>query len=372
MPFADQLISRATAEDLTRAIRTAAPGNPLPILGTAAARLGDLSLRERADLLRDALLADVPGSYADLARVVRSARTGSAGFGGWMIWPVTAAVAAKAVDDGGVAAFDDAMAMMAELTGLLTAEFAIRTLLRHDLDRALATVLDWTGSGDADVRRLASEGTRPYLPWSVRVPEIIARPGVTVPVLDALYRDPSEYVRRSVANHLNDLSRDHAALVVRTAGRWSAAPDAATARVVRHGLRTLVKRGDPGALALLGFSAAPATLLVDGPVVDRATVAVGEAIGFRATVRNTGDAPARLAIDYVVHHHKANGARTAKTFKLTTATLRPGETLEVRREHSFRVISTRRYHPGPHAIALQVNGTATEPVGFELVSAPPA
>ncbi|GAA2553873.1 DNA alkylation repair protein [Winogradskya consettensis] len=346
----------------------AAPGNPLKALRTAAAALDGLSLRERADLLRDAILTDVPGSYADLARVVRAARTEFAGFGGWMIWPVTSAVAARAVADGGEAAFDDAMAMMAELTGLLTAEFAIRALLRHDLDRALATALAWTASDDVDVRRLASEGTRPYLPWSVRVPGIIARPGATVAILDALYRDPSEYVRRSVANHLNDLSRDHAGLVAEVAGRWLDAPDENTGRVVRHGLRTLIKRGDARALALLGFSAEASSLEVEGPAVNRDVVPIGEAVEFRATVRNTGATDARLAVDYVVFHHKANGSRTAKTFKLTTTTLEPGETLEVRREHSFRVITTRRYHPGPHAIALQVNGIVTDSAGFDLVA----
>ncbi|MFC7534194.1 DNA alkylation repair protein [Actinoplanes sp. GCM10030250] len=363
MPFADELISNRTAENLARAISTAAPRTPLPALTAAAGQLATLSLRERADLLRDALLTDVPGSYADLATVVRAA----GGLSGWMIWPVTAAVATKAVADGSDQAFDDAMAMMAELTGLLTAEFAIRTLLRHNLDRALATVLDWTTSGDADVRRLASEGTRPYLPWSVRVPEILHRPGVTVPILDALHRDPSEYVRRSVANHLNDLSRDHPGLVTETASRWMDTPDIETTRVVRAGLRTLVKRGDAGALALMGFTGDPASLTIDGPALDRDVVPIGEAVGFSATVRNTGNAPARLAIDYVVSHHKANGSQSAKIFKLTVATLQPGEMLTVRREHSFRVITTRRYHPGPHAIALQVNGLATEAATFQLV-----
>ena len=216
------------------------------------------------------------------------------------------------------------------------------------------------------MRRLASEGTRPYLPWSVRVPGIVAAPGVTVPVLDALYRDPSEYVRRSVANHLNDLSRDDPALVVATAARWLGDPDENTARVVRHGLRTLIKRGDAGALALLGFAAEPGSVEVVGLTLDRDAVPVGGVVEFRATVRNTGAAAARLAIDYVVHHRKANGGRTPKIFKLTTVTLQPGETLEVRREHSFRPVTTRRYHPGPHAIALQVNGVATEPAEFEL------
>jgi 3-methyladenine DNA glycosylase AlkC len=364
MPFADELINGHTAQLLTRAVRSALPGAELASLRAAARRLGPLSLRERADLLRDALLADVPGDYAELARVVRAARDGVPEFGGWLIWPVTGAVATKAVADGTDAAFDDAMALLADLTGRLTSEFALRILLRHDLDRALRIIAGWTASPDADVRRLASEGTRPYLPWSIRVPELVARPGATAPVLDALYGDASEYVRRSVANHLNDLSRDHADLAVATARRWLDAPAPTTGRLVRHGLRTLVKRGHPGALELLGF--APATLEIDGPVLDRTRVPFGGSVRFTAAIRNAGAEDARLAIDYVVHHHKANGSQSTKTFKLTTRTLAPDETIAVTREHSFRLLTTRRYHPGPHAIALQINGVTSDRAEFEL------
>jgi 3-methyladenine DNA glycosylase AlkC len=368
MPFADDLIGAYTARTLIAAIAQAAPGRDLAALRTTPARLDGLSLRERADLLADSLLSDLPGSYADLARVVRAAAAGTAPFTGWLIWPVTSAIARKAADENTDAAFDDAMDLMALLTPRLTAEFALRTLLRHDLDRALTIIARWTHSADHDVRRLATEGTRPYLPWSIRVPPILARPGVTVPLLDALYRDDSEYVRRSVANHLNDLSRDHPDLVVDTARRWLTAPGPHTPQLVHHGLRTLVKRGHPGALALLGFT--PVTVEIEGPALDETTIAYGGAIRFTATVRNPGGQPARLAIDYVIHHQRANGGQSAKTFKLTTRTLAPGETLTISREHSLRPITTRRYHPGRHSVALQVNGVATAPISFELL--PPA
>ncbi|MEE6272623.1 DNA alkylation repair protein [Georgenia sp. MJ206] len=368
MPFADEMISASTAAALARAIAAATPGAGLPRLRESPGLLADLTLRERADLLRDALLADVPGGYDDLARVVRAARDAAPSFDGWMMWPVTAAVATRAVDDGGTAAFDDAMGLLAELTGLLTSEFAIRTLVRHAPERALAIVLTWTGSDDTHVRRLASEGTRPYLPWAVRVPELTRTPGATVPVLDALYRDPAEYVRRSVANHLNDLSRDHPALVVETAARWLTDPDENTAWVVRRGLRTLVKRGDPGALGLLGFSATAASLRIDGPHLDRDTVAFGESVELRSTVRNVSDEDVRLAIDYVVHHQKSNGSQRPTTFKLTTVSLRSGESIVLRKAHSFRPITTRRYYPGLHGISLQINGIATERAEFELVT----
>jgi 3-methyladenine DNA glycosylase AlkC len=367
MPFADELIGPHTVENLICAIQTAAPDADLGSLRAAPRQIAPLSLRERADLLRDALLTDLPGDYAALARTIRSARDNAPHFTGWLIWPVTSALATRAIQEDNTASFDDAMALLADLTGRLTSEFAIRTLLRHDLDRALGIISGWTGSTDVDVRRLASEGTRPYLPWSVRVPDLMARPGATVPILDALYRDESEYVRRSVANHLNDLSRDHPDVVIGTARRWLNDPDAATERLVRHGLRTLVKRGHPGALELLGF--APAALEVDGPHLDQNTVRFGGSVRFTASIRNAGDAQARLTIDYIVHHRKANGDQTGKTFKLTTRTLAPGERIQVAREHSFRPITTRRYYPGEHAISLQINGVESARADFELTGA---
>lgn len=365
MPFADELLGSDVAHTLSRSIQAALPERELHELPRAADSLRALSLRERSDLLRDALLADIPGDYVTFARVIRAAADGDPFFTGWLIWPVTSAVAARAVDEGTDASFDDAMALLSELTGRLTSEFAIRTLLRHDLDRALDIVAGWTASPDEHVRRLASEGTRAYLPWAVRVPDLLARPGATASILDALYRDDSEYVRRSVANHLNDLSRDSPELVVATARRWLDAPTPTTPALVRHALRTLVKRGDPQALTLLGF--APAAVEVDGPFLTETRVPWGEEARFTAVIRNTSAESARLSVDYVVHHRRANGTLSTKVFKLATADLAPGDELAIDRRHSFRAITTRRYYPGEHAVALQVNGIATPAATFELL-----
>lgn len=368
MPFADDLIGDHTTKLLVNAIHAASPGAPLSALRSAARDLGGRALRERSDLLRDALLADLPGDYQQFAATIRTAEHGGLPFTGWLIWPVTSAVAAKAIADGGAAAFEDALALLAELTSRLTSEFAIRVLLAHDLDLALKVVETWTGSPDEHVRRLASEGTRAFLPWATWVPALLGRPRATLTIVNALYRDESEYVRRSVANHLNDLSRHHPDLVVDVATGWLAAPDENTPRLVRHGLRTLLKQGHPGALALIGF--APATVQVTGPVLDAAAVPFGGDLVFTATITNHGSAPATLMIDYIVHHLKANGRQTPKAFKLTTAVLAPGDHLELSRRHSFRPITTRRYHPGEHAVELQVNGVRHGRSEFTLLPAP--
>lgn len=365
MPFADQLIGTHVAEQLATQIQAVVDDRALRYLPAVSSTLEPLSLRERSDALRDALLADFPQDYAQLAAVIRRANQQSAEFCGWLIWPVTSALATRAVEENTADAFNDAMSLLAILTAKHTAEFAIRPLLNHDLHAGLAFTEQWTQSPNEHVRRLASEGTRPYLPWAVRVPQLTATPGITLPILDALYRDESEYVRRSVANHLNDLSRESASLVIDTAQRWLADPADSTLGVVKHGLRTLLKRGNRQALAVLGF--VPATLDVSGPQLSQHQLTWGSAIDFSATIKNMGATAAPLAIDYIVTHRKANGSSTPKVFKLTTRTLAPGEKLDLTRTHSFRAITTRRYYPGEHSLALQINGVPTPAVSFELL-----
>lgn len=379
MPAADELIGPSVVAELVGVVSRAQPAAPFEHLRACGATLAPLGLRDRAHALRDALLADVPGGSAAggatadgpaaLDALVRRCLLDDR-FTGWMVWPVAEAVSARALEGSGASGpttIDAALALLADVTGRLTAEFAIRPLLAHDLGRVLAVVTTWTAHPDEHVRRLASEGTRRYLPWGTRVPALMTDATLTVPILDALYRDESEYVRRSVANHLNDLSRTDPAVVVETAGRWLAAPDAHTERLVRHALRTLVKKGDPGALSLLGFGPVPG-VQVDGPLLAATSVTVGGELGFTATVHNTGTTPARVVVDYVVHHRKANGTQSSKVFKITSTTIPAGGSLDLVRRHSFKVITTRRYHPGEHAIELQVNGVASGRTSFEVLA----
>ncbi|HEX4358284.1 MAG TPA: DNA alkylation repair protein [Pseudonocardia sp.] len=355
MPTADELLSADAVLGLIGCLRVAAPDAEPTALRRALAALPGQALAERARAVRDALLADLPGGFRPFASVVDRALADRA-FTGWMIWPVSEAVAALAARPGAGDEFEAGLALLARLTGRLTGEFAIRTFLDADLDRTLGVVRSWTGHADEHVRRLASEGTRPRLPWARRVRAITDRPDAALGLLDALYRDESEYVRRSVANHLNDVSRLDAALATGTARRWLAAPDGHTGAVVRHALRSLVKAGDPDALALLGFEP-PAGIVLSVFALTGSTVELGGGLGFAFSVANHGAEPARLAIDYVIHHRKANGTLAPKVFKLTTRTLDPGAAATIERTHSFRPISTRRYYPGEHAVEIQVNGT---------------
>jgi 3-methyladenine DNA glycosylase AlkC len=370
VPTADELLSADAVLGLIDCLGVAAPGTEPTVLRGAVAELSGQALAERARAVRDALLTDLPGGFAPFAEVVDRALADRA-FTGWMIWPLSEAVAVLAVraepgsPPGGE--FEAGLALLARLTGRLTGEFAIRTFLDADLGRTLAVVRKWTAHPDEHVRRLASEGTRPRLPWARRVRAIMERPDAALGLLDALYRDESDYVRRSVANHLNDVSRIDAALATATARRWLARPDGHTAAVVRHALRSLVKAGDPDALALLGF-APPAGIVLSGFALTGSTVELGGGLGFEFSVANHGAEPARLAIDYVIHHRKANGTLAPKVFKLTTRTLLPGAAATIERTHSFRPISTRRYYPGAHALEIQVNGARLGRHEFLLAS----
>lgn len=359
MPTADELLGADTTAALALVLTRAGGGIAARETEACGSALDGLTFTERTRLVRDAVLADLPADYPAFADVVRAALRES-DFTGWMTFPVAEAVAVRGLD-----AFEPALALLAAITPRLTAEIAVRPFLRADLERALVVMTPWTVHPDPHVRRLASEATRPRLPWAPRLPELIADPTPVLPLLDALHRDDSEYVRRSVANHLNDISRDHPDIAVGVAARWLRDPAPTTLRVVRHGLRTLIKSGHAGALTLLGHSPA-APVVVDGPHVHTPEIRVGDHLRFDCAVTNTDDRAAHLVVDYVILHMKANGTHTPKVFKLTTRSLAPGETWRATRSHSFKPISTRRYHPGVHRVRLQVNGRSHGEAAFLL------
>jgi 3-methyladenine DNA glycosylase AlkC len=366
VPTADELLSASQVRILTTCLRAAAPERRWTALGASTKRFAELGLVERTMLVRDALLTDLPDSYAQSAKTIRAALKNDS-FGSWMTWPVGEAVSVLALSSPRDSDFDDGLKMLAQLTTRFSSEFAIRNFLNADLDRTLAAALVWARHRDEAVRRLASEGTRPRLPWAKQVPAFRTKPAAAIGILNILYTDESETVRRSVANHLNDISRAEPELAVQTATRWLKKPNDATPQLIRHAMRTLIKQAHPDALSLMGF-AVPEGIVVSGPTIDAPVVSLGGEIVFESVIVNEGPSEARLAIDYVVHYRKANGATAPKVFKLSTKTLLPGERLEIRKRHSFKPISTRKHYVGQHSIELQVNGRRSDAVTFEVVA----
>ncbi|MCZ2820761.1 DNA alkylation repair protein [Modestobacter sp. VKM Ac-2977] len=359
----DELISPAVVARLRAAVEAVAPTRHLPALVQAEGAVRGVRLRERVDIVRDALLSDVPAGFPAAERVVLDVLD-EPRFGGWMIWPTTEFIAARALETASTRDFDAAMTLLARLTVGLTGEFAVRELLNTRPERGLRIMEAWTEHDSEHVRRLATEGSRAYLPWAKRVPWLLAHPRATRGILDATYRDPAEYVRRSVANHLNDLGRVDPSVVTEAAAAWAGEPDANTPWVLRHGLRTLIKRADPTALALVGFTGD--SLHVAQPRIPAAVVPWGGDLTFTALVTNHGETDATVAIDYSIGFQRANGSVSAKTFKLGSRRIAAGGSTVVTKTHSFRPLTTRTHYPGPHHVTVQANGVLSPPEGFVL------
>ncbi|MDF3057401.1 MAG: alkylation repair protein [Rariglobus sp.] len=235
-----------------------------------------------------------------------------------------------------------------------SAEFAIRPFLARDLPGTLAVMTDWARSDDEHVRRLASEGSRPRLPWGARLQSLVADPSPTLPILSSLRADPSLYVRKSVANHLNDICKDHPDIVLDLVSTWDRSSPP-TAWIIRHALRTLIKRGHPRALALLGAGAAPKLDVTF--TIRPARIRLGDTVALAATLVSTGlRRPQALMVDYIVHYPRASGISSKKVFKWKQLTLPAGEVVTLIKRQTIRDFSTRRHHPGKHRVELQING----------------
>jgi 3-methyladenine DNA glycosylase AlkC len=323
-----------------------------------ASTLEPLTLMARVDLLADRLIDGLPDAFGDAASVLWRTLE-SPTFTGWMTLPCGIYGARCGIDHPEIA-----LPLLAGLTPRWSSEGPIRPFIERHPDLTYDHLRRWVTDDDEHVRRLVSEGTRPRLPWAPQLRSLIADPSPNVPLLDALVEDPSPYVRRSVANHLNDLSKDHPTLALDLARRWHGR-GAGAAWVVRHGLRTLVKRGDPDALRLLGAHV-DAEVRLQSLAVDRDRIRIGEATTITFTMELTSGAPAVVEIDYRIHYMGAQGPKAPRVFKLSRRRLEPGAVTTISRRHSFDHVSIRRIHPGSHAIDVQANGRVLGSVVVEV------
>lgn len=255
---------------------------------------------------------------------------------------------------------------LAELTRFGSAEFAIRPLLARDPERVLHKARQWARSPDPHQRRLASEGTRPRLPWGLRLDVLARQPEGQRPILAALNADPSDYVRRSVANHLNDISKVDPAWVLTLLEGWPN-HQPATQAITRHALRNLIKAGERRALALVG-AGDPAQLQVEGFWVEPEAIRLGESVQLWVELVSGAPQPQQLVVDYAVHFVKKNGSTSRKVFKLRSFTLAPGECVRLGQRHAVADFTTRTHYPGSHTVELLVNGQTLAQDAFTLLA----
>lgn len=322
----------------------------------AVAGLAPLELKARVHHVIAVLGRHLPGDFKKTAVILRrvpavwDAGKQTDPFRSFAAWPVIDYVGVY-----GIGHPDIALETLRRLTGMFTAEFAVRPFFVSHFDAAYSAALAWTADESEHVRRLASEGSRPRLPWGLRLNRFVADPSPLVPLLDRLKDDPSDYVRRSVANNLNDISKDHPEVVVAVGKRWLEAPTKHREWIVRHATRSLVKSGHAGTLTLLGYGRSP-QVRVEGLRIAPKRVAFNGAVGVDLTLASTAKKAQKLVLDFAVHFVKASGAQKPKVFKGRKLSLNPGETAVVSWRHQFRDITTRAYYPGKHRIDVVVNG----------------
>lgn len=375
-PFKN-LINAGTVQSAAKHLRRAWPAfDSARFARRANAGLDGLEMKARAMQIADALDAELPSNFGQAASIIEAAlapagappadgsgANAAAGLGGWIVWSLGEVVARRVV--ARPADLPRGLQCLHALTQRFSAEFAIRPLLRDHPAAVWPVLRRWAEDPSAHVRRLASEGSRPRLPWGLRLQALVEDPSPAWPVLEALQDDPDEVVRRSVANHLNDIAKDHPEALADWLERHLPGAPPERVALLRHASRTLVKAGHPRVLAAWGLGQrlrGRAAL-----TVTPARARVGDELLLAVTLESSARRAQTLVIDYAIQHAGARGERAPKVFKGWTLTLAPGEARELSRRHSLRPITTRRYHPGAHPVSLRINGETVAEAGFELL-----
>lgn len=252
---------------------------------------------------------------------------------------------------------------LAYFTPYASSEFAIRPFIKQYEAEVMQQMMNWAVHDNFHLRRLASEGCRPRLPWAMALPAFKKDPTLVLPILEQLKDDPEDYVRRSVANNLNDIAKDNPDITLQLAEAWyGKAPT--TDWVVKHACRSLLKQANTRALVLFGF-AEPSAILINELAVDKTVLRIGEAFTFSFRLINNDHKSNKLRVEYIIDFMKKNGKTSPKVFQITEKIVAPGEHV-FQKAQSFKDLSTRRHHPGSHQLRIIVNGAEKATLGFEL------
>ena len=329
-----------------------------------------LELMPRGRHIARALRRHLPADYPQAVEILvasasqPSGRDPATGLASFLFMPHCFFVA-----EYGLEHFEPSMQAQYQLTQRFTAEFSIRPFLMHHTQATLDRLRLWASDPNEHVRRLVSEGSRPRLPWAPRLPAFQADPRPVLELLELLKDDPALYVRRSVANNLNDIGKDNPKLLMETAQRWL--KDATPERewVVCHALRWAVKQGDPAALKVLGYGKT-ARVEIRNAGISPQRAAMGGSVTISFKVHNPKPRAQDVLVDFQVHYIKSNGGTNAKVFKMKSLQLAAGETVLLRKKLSLVEMTTRKHYAGMHVVEALVNGKLIPLGSFELLPAP--
>jgi 3-methyladenine DNA glycosylase AlkC len=250
------------------------------------------------------------------------------------------------------------------ITQFISCEFAVRPFILKYKEQMIAEMTKWSLHENHHVRRLASEGSRPRLPWAMAIPFLKKDPTSILPILENLKNDPSEYVRRSVANNLNDIAKDNPKIVLIIAHKWKN-HSKETDAIIKHGCRSLLKQGHPAILEHYGLESTNivlSTFEIKTPVVK-----IGDYLQFQFYLNNKNEIPKTVRLEYAIHYKKAKGHLAKKVFKISEKIYQPNQLIKIERNQSFKLITTRVFYTGIHQLSIIINGTESETLEFELI-----
>ncbi len=312
-----------------------------------------LELKDRVGHVREGLRSSLPDDYPVAVNILLRSLERER-LEGFDLWPYTDFVEKYGSLDPSIS-----LPTLKTMTRYFTSEFAIRPFIIKDERTTLLFLKNCAQDENIHVRRWASEGTRPLLPWGMRLEAFVKDPNPGLEILEILKFDEELYVRKSVSNHLNDISKHHPGKVVQTLKRWKKEAGKVHQKkvdwIIHRALRTLIKKGYRPALDLIGAEKRTA-IRVSKIRISKAKVIVGSALAFQFSVRSLTSTPQKLVIDYRLHFLRNNGDHSLKVFKLKSVTLEGGKEVEIKKAHSLKPITTRRYFPGVHFLEILVNG----------------
>ena len=319
----------------------------------------DLSFSERINRIAESLRDHLPEDFSKAVKVILESlgdelpEKDLEGYEGFIYMPLCAFVSLAGMDH-----FEESMEIQKELTKRFSAEFSIRYFIQKYPEKTMQQMKIWAKEKNCHVRRLASEGCRPRLPLSIRLHRFIDDPSTVLEILELLKFDTHLYVRRSVANNLNDISKDHPEKVISVLTRWQ--KEKVDPWLIKHALRTLFKEGSKKALKLCGYSIENEVSCF-GLSIDKPKIKLGEKLEFSFSLEAE---KGLYMVDYVINHMKANGKLRPKVFKLSKCKIDGRKSFKT--AHSIKKISTRKYYSGKHLLEVQVNGRLLDAVEFHL------
>ncbi|MDH6342496.1 3-methyladenine DNA glycosylase AlkC [Parabacteroides sp. PFB2-12] len=269
------------------------------------------------------------------------------------------------IEQYGLDDYETSVKAIERITQFSSCEFVTHPFIVKYPEAMMAQMLIWSKHEHWGVRRLASEGCRPRLPWAMALPSLKADPTPILPILENLKNDPARFVRLSVANNLNDIAKDNPQVVIDLVKRWQGESEEVD-WIIKHGCRTLLKQGNPEVMELFGLGSTKHIMIENFRIVTP-QVKVGDSLEFSFNLSNNNNKKAKIRLEYSLYYQKANGTLSKKVCKISEKDYAAHSTTAITRKHSFKVVTTRKLHPGLHQVAIIINGNEFEKHDFELV-----